>query len=307
VEELPFVSVVVPVLDGERTIGECLASLAKTDYPADRREIIVVDNGSTDRTAEIVRSAPVEYLSETRRGTARARNLGIQASRGEILAFTDGDCLASTGWLRTLVDGFGEADVGAVAGEILPFPPRSGAERYAARIRHLSPERYLSRPTFPFAATANLAFRREVFSQIGLLDPDTPRGGESADFCTRFLRQTGLRIALAPTAAVFHRHRATGRDLFRQQWGYGQGHAYLYSKYRAELPWTWRETVHVYRDLGRSAAALIDTGRRRLMRRASRDELEFQYFDLVRKVGLRLGFAWYRLGGRRLSARKGTR
>jgi GT2 family glycosyltransferase len=301
VEELPFVSVVVPVLDGERTIGECLASLVKTDYPPDRREIIVVDNGSSDRTSEIVRGAPVRYLFEPRRGTARARNRGIQASRGEILVFTDGDCLATKNWLRALVAGFADDGVGAVAGEILPFPPQTGAERYAARIRHLSPQRYLRRPTFPFAVTANLAFRREVISKVGLLDPETPRGGESADYCTRFLRETGQRIELAPAAAVFHRHRATAGELFRQQWGYGQGHAYLYAKYRAELPWTWRESAHVYRDLVRSLGSLIGTGLRRTTRRATKEELELKYFDLVRKLGLRLGFAWYRLGGRRLS------
>ncbi len=63
---LPFVSVIVPVLNGERTIRECVVSLLKTDYPVERRDILVVDNGSTDRTAEIVKSFPVRYLREER-------------------------------------------------------------------------------------------------------------------------------------------------------------------------------------------------------------------------------------------------
>ena len=288
---LPFVSVVVPVLDGEQTISACLTALSNGDYPPDRREILVVDNGSTDRTADIVRSFPVTYLRETRRGPAAARNHGIEVSRGEIIAFTDADCLPTTGWLGGLVAGFQNEEVGGVAGEILPFPARTPAERYAARIRHLSPERYLQRPIFPFAVTANLAFRREVFEAVGLFDPASPRGGESTDFCTRFFRGTGLLLELAPRAVVFHRHRATTADFLRQQWGYGRGHAYLYIKYRHELPWGRDQMATVYRDLARSAVALAMTGARYAGGREPHGEVEFRYFDFLRKVALRVGFA----------------
>ena len=92
---LPFVSVIIPVLNGERTIRECLVSLLRVDYLPERGEILVVDNGSTDRTAEIINSFPVRYLGEERRGKSYARNRGIEASKGEILAFTDADCVVS--------------------------------------------------------------------------------------------------------------------------------------------------------------------------------------------------------------------
>jgi glycosyltransferase involved in cell wall biosynthesis len=297
-ETPPFVSVVVPVLNGERTVGESLGTLLRMEYPADRRELIVVDNGSTDRTGQIVRGAPVRYLFEPERGTAKARNLGIEASRGEIVAFTDADCLVSRGWLRELVAAFDGDRVGAVAGEIVPFPPRTAAERYAARSRHLSPQRYLRRPRLPFAVTANLAFRRETFGQVGLLDPDAPRGGECTDFCTRFLRQTGQRIELAPKAVVFHRHRSTTRELIRQQWNYGRGDAFLYGKYAAELPWTWRHRRQVWGDVARTAGALAATSVRRAAGRADPGDLEFEYLELVTKVASRLGFAWHRLDQR---------
>jgi len=211
----PFVSIVIPVLNGERTIEGCLSSLLRMDYPVERREIIMVDNGSTDRTTEIIKSYPVKYLCEPRRGPSFARNRGIEESGGELVAFTDADCLVSTGWLRELVRGFETEGIGGVAGEILPFPPKTPSERYAARIRHLSPGRYLRRETFPFAVTANLAFLREIFEKVGLFDTTSPRGGESTDFCTRFFR-TGLRLHLAQKAVVFHRHRTTASGLFRQ-------------------------------------------------------------------------------------------
>ena len=278
------------MLNAEDTIGDCIVSLLRTDYPADRREILVVDNGSTDHTAEIVEQYPVTYLREERRGIARARNRGIVASRGEIVAFTDADCLATTGWLRELVNEFDGTDVGGVAGEILPFPPRTAAERYAARIRLLSPERYLSRPTFPFAVTANLAFRREVFDAVGLLDLAAPGGGESTDFCTRFFRGTGLQLRLARKAVVLHRHRSTVFDFLRQHWRYGRSHAYLYLKYREEVPWGWRQTVAVYRDLARAASKLGETAVRYGLRRVGKDELETAGFDFLSKLALRAGF-----------------
>jgi len=100
-DAMPFVSVIVPVLNGERTIRECIVSLLNMDYPVERREILVVDNDSTDRTTDIIKNFPVRYLREERRGASHARNRGIEASKGAILAFTDADCAVTTRWLRS--------------------------------------------------------------------------------------------------------------------------------------------------------------------------------------------------------------
>jgi len=286
--ELPFVSVIIPVLNGERTIKGCLVSVLEAEYPADLREILVVDNGSTDRTAEIVKTFPVRHLQEGRRGAARARNRGIEDSKGDILAFTDADCVVSRGWLRALVRGFEEQDVGGVAGEIVAYPPTTPAERYAARIRHLSPQHYLSRPLLPFAVFANLSFRQEVFGRIGLLD-ETLVSGESTDFCTRFLRGAGLELRYSKNAVVFHRHRRTARELFRQQFSYGRGHALLYIKYRQEIPWGWRQSAMAYGDLARAAWALAKGGFRSSSR-SSGDDFSFCYFEFLKKLAERLGF-----------------
>jgi GT2 family glycosyltransferase len=286
----PFISVLIPVRNGGDSIKSCLASLLSVDYPEDRREIIVVDNGSTDGTAEIVRGLPVMYQVERNRvGAPAARNTGIRVAKGEILAFTDADCVVTRGWLREIARAFQDSGVGAVAGEILPYPPRTPAERYAARIRHLSPRKYLARPWLPFAVFANLAFRREVFEQIGLLDEKLIQG-DSTDFCTRFIRGTGLRLALVPQAGVFHRHRSTTWDFLTQQWNYGRGHALLYIKYRQEIPWGWRQTVLAYRELFRATGALIAGGFRLRSDPAAREELSFRYFEFLKRVAERGGF-----------------
>src|SRR5215470_11479521 len=100
----PSVSVVVPVRNGERTIEACLTSILRSDYPEALREVVVVDNASTDRTADIVRRYPVKHVHEPVRGRSHARNRGIQSSAGHIVAFTDADCVVAGSWLRELVE-----------------------------------------------------------------------------------------------------------------------------------------------------------------------------------------------------------
>ena len=285
---LPFTSLIVPALNEEQNIRKCLVSLLNLDYPPERLEILVVDNGSTDRTAEIVKSFPVQYIREERRGSPFARNAGIRASQGEIVASTDADCIVSRGWLRELARVFDEEGVGGVAGEIVAFPPRTPVERYATRVRHLSPQRYFSRSILPFAVFANLAFRRDVFDQIGLLDETIPQG-ESTDFCTRFFREVDLKLEYAPKAVLFHRHRATTWEFFQQQRNYGRGHAQLYIKYRHEIPWGWRQSVLAYRDLARATWGLAKSGLRYGFQR-DKEDLYFSYFEFLKKLAEREGF-----------------
>ena len=285
----PFVSEIVTAWNEEQAIKDCLASLMRMDYPPERREILVVDNGSTDRTAKIVKRYPVRYLYEQRRGVSCARNRGIEASRGEILAFTDPDCVVSTGWLHELVRAFEKEGVGAVGGGIIPYPGRTPAERYAARRRSHSQERPMNHPLRPFAMTPNVAFRREVFQQIGLFDTRFPGGWEDADLCWRFFRGTNFKLDYAPRAVVFHRYRTTARDFFIQHLRYGHGLALIHAKYRGELSWGWRQSLQAYRDLGKAALALAATGLRPGPNSGEAMDLDTAYFDFLRQLGQRIG------------------
>ena len=289
---LPFVSVVVSASRAENQIRQCVPSLLRMDYPTDRREILIVDDRPTARTLEILRRWPVQYLQEHRRGVGYTRNRGIRVSRGEIIAMTDPDCVVTTGWLRELVAGFAEGTVGAVAGAIVPYPPQTKTQRYAARRCSHSQLRPLNHPLRRFALTPNLAFRREVFDRIGLFDTRFPGGGwEDADLCWRFLRETDLELRYAPRAVVFHRYRATVRDFLVQHYRYGRGLALLYGKYRGELRWGWPERARAYRDLGASAWTLAKAGTRAGVGRPGDADLVFLFLDFVRQLGQRGGFA----------------
>lgn len=292
----PFVSVVLPVRNGERTIGDCLASILRNDYPPDRREVVVVDNASTDRTAEIIKRYPVHYVYEARLGRSAARNRGIEESRGEIVAFIDADCVASTQWLRQLTAGFEEYGVSGVAGEILAFPPTTPAERYYA-IQRARPQASAVNRTRPYAVTANVAFRRETFDRIGGFDRRFP-SGQDMDFGWRFV-DAGLKLVYRERAVVLHRHRPTGLSLFRQYFFRAQGWALIHQKYG--LPWSVRQESRQY---GKLLMAVGTLGRAVL--RYSRDgkdrmELAYFYYEVIRRVAVRLGTLYglvYRLPDR---------
>jgi GT2 family glycosyltransferase len=257
------------------------------DYPRDRREILAVDNGSKDGTTEIIKQLPVRYLWEGRRGVSYARNLGIEASRGDILAFTDPDCLASTTWLLELVRVFEGEGAGGVAGEIVPYPGKTPAEQYAARRRSHSQVRPMNHPLHPFAMTPNVAYRREVFQRIGLFDTRFPGGGwEDADLCWRFFRGTDFTLGYAPNAVVFHRYRSTVKEFFIQHVRYGDGLARICAKYRGNLLPGWQQSLHRYWNLSNVTCVLA----KEVLSGIEADDLYTAWFDFVRQVGQRIGF-----------------
>jgi glycosyltransferase involved in cell wall biosynthesis len=227
----PFVSVVIPVRNGADKIGDCIDSVLTSDHPAERREILVVDNGSTDGTADLIRSRPVTYLHEPRPGVSNARNRGIAAARGEVVAFIDGDCIAEPRWLRELVRPFTDPGVGCVAGELGHAPGESVAERQATRMFGAW-QRYAVSSTPPYAITANAAYRRSVLDDIGPFDPRMPRA-QDVELGLRFSERSPLRLVYAEDAVVRHRHRSTQREFFRQQLGWSYGAGLVAAKYHA--------------------------------------------------------------------------
>jgi GT2 family glycosyltransferase len=291
----PFVSVIVPVRDGESTIADCLDAILATDYPPDRREILVVDNGSSDGTAGLIRSRPVSYLREHKRGVSNARNRGIAESSGEILAFIDADCLAEPQWLTEIVRAFDDPEVGAVAGDLQHAPPTTAAERQAARLLgNWQRFAFTSNPSYPI--TANAAYRSDVIERIGGFDPHMIRA-QDVELGLRFHQHSYLHLAYAEHATVRHRNRSTQRGFFRQQLGWAYGAGLVGAKFEAMggdpvKPPRIREITRTARGLGIVLLAA-------LRRRGPREWIENAWFDLLRQI------AWWI--GARVGLRRGAR
>jgi cellulose synthase/poly-beta-1,6-N-acetylglucosamine synthase-like glycosyltransferase len=294
-EQLPFASVIVPVLDGESTIADCLDAVLATDYPADRREILVIDNGSSDGTAALIQARPVRYLREERRGVSNARNRGIAESRGEILAFVDADCLVEPQWLTELVRPFEDPEVGSVAGDLQHAPPTTPAERQAARmLGNWQRFAFTSNPAYPI--TANAAYRRDVLERIGPFDPHMTRA-QDVELGLRFQERSGLRLAYAERATARHRNRTTQLGFFRQQLGWSYGAGLVAAKFEAMggepvTPPRMRDISRTLRGLGIVLVA-------RARGRGRNDWIEDAWFAFLRQL------AWWI--GARIGLRRGAR
>jgi cellulose synthase/poly-beta-1,6-N-acetylglucosamine synthase-like glycosyltransferase len=266
---LPQVSIIIPVYNGAHIIGRLLDSVQQLDYPADRYEVLVVDNNSTDDLERAVAAYPVKLLQERDiQSSYAARNLGIRQARGEILAFTDADCLVHPQWLRCLQAAFRDSTVGGAAGDIQGVdPPRSWVEEVLNRHRHMSsidqrhsskgteqklklsfkrPSRRLPRlltrlrlvtywydprlPSLPIAPTSNVAYRREVFEEVGCFDDALFSGGDT-EFAIRMQQQSNWQLVAIAQAIVYHRHRASLRQLWRAYTRYGIGYVTLIERF----------------------------------------------------------------------------
>ena len=129
---LPTASVVVPAHDAEATVEDCARSLLALDYPPELLEIVVVDDGSRDLTRALLEAMgdAVVVVAQAHRGRAAARNAGVRAARGEVIAFTDADCAVEPAWLSELVAPLSDPAAGIAGGRTLARPGAGRAERY---------------------------------------------------------------------------------------------------------------------------------------------------------------------------------
>ncbi|WP_086602182.1 glycosyltransferase [Streptomyces swartbergensis] len=247
----PDISVVVPTRNRCDQLRQCLDSLLRMEYPRSRFEITVVDNAPANAAAEqLVHEAyshQVRYVREPVAGGARARNRGLAAAHGTIVAYSDDDTLVDARWLSALAEAFsGDRHIGCVTGLIVPAELQTEAqaalERHGAFGKGYRPRSWSLHdppedPLFPFTAGhfgsgANMAFRTDLLRALGGFDPATgpgtpARGGE--DLLAFFqVVVSGRTLAYQPDAIVWHRHRRTADALSAQAFGYGAGFgAYL--------------------------------------------------------------------------------
>jgi glycosyltransferase involved in cell wall biosynthesis len=214
----PAVSVVVPVRNGAATIDDCLWSLLELRYPG-RLELLVVDNGSTDGTPEVLarHDERIVVVHEPTRGPAAARNAGLRGATGDVVAFTDADCVVDPDWLARLVVPLADPAVGIAGGRILARPPAGPVERFGEEIHDHRMAIEVYDP--PYAITMSWASRREVLEVLGGFDEGLRRC-EDVDLSYRIV-QAGYGLVYVDEALVYHRNESGLPGLFGEGFAHG--------------------------------------------------------------------------------------
>lgn len=229
--EQPSVSIVIPVMDRADELSRCLASISRLNYPQERLQVIVVDDGSQDASAQVARQFGVWLVGSGGRGMgpAAARNVGASVAQGDILAFIDSDCTASSEWLAELTPLFDDPQTAAVGGLVDGMCTESAVDRYEAVMSSLS---LGSRPRYGgsgndtfYLPSCNLLVRRSAFLEAGGFK-DAMHVGEDVDLTWR-LRDQGWTITYQPKGRVFHEHRSTVRSFMSRRFDYGTSEGLL--------------------------------------------------------------------------------
>lgn len=235
----PHISLVLCTRNRSDQLRSSLTYLGKISYPPDRWELIIVDNGSTDATGEVVSEFArrnrfrVTHVCEPAAGLGRARNTGVQVASGEIIAFTDDDCYPAQNFLESIARAFERDDLDFLGGRIELYSP----EDAAVTITTGQPERsFEAGRLIPPGAIhgANMAFRRDVFRRIGgfnvLMGAGTRFAAEDLEFLTR-ASLAGFRGAYIHGPCVWHHHGRKWADVpglhRRHDWGLGAYYASL--------------------------------------------------------------------------------
>jgi len=230
----PRVTVIVPTRDRATELDECLGALGRLDYPRDRAEVIVVDDGSDDPGAvarTVARHGRRLIVNHQNRGPSYSRNRAAREATGEILAFIDSDCVAGPSWLRELTPYFSWARVGAVGGRTVGYFDESNLDRYEEAASPLDMGKHLvveaQGPSTFYVPTCNLLVRRSTYEEMGGLREDL-LVGEDVDLCWR-LRGGGAYLVYAPEGVVRHKHRAHLMAMLRRRAEYGTSEAPLHA------------------------------------------------------------------------------
>jgi cellulose synthase/poly-beta-1,6-N-acetylglucosamine synthase-like glycosyltransferase len=241
----PFISVVIGIRNEEKFIEECIESLLNLDYPQNSYEIIIVDGMSTDKTRDIVQKYPVKLLLNERKNVAAARNLGVKNARGELVAFTDGDCKVDSQWLKALIREMQDApddvmcfggpnlifDTDPVFGRVVGYAQESFlGSGGSAQSKNSTKKRYVG--SLP---NCNAMYKKAAIQEVGGFD-ERFIVGQDGDLNYR-IGKKGNRFLYVPEAQVLHHRRGTLKSFSVRMFKYGMWMAELFKKHGEFVRW----------------------------------------------------------------------
>ncbi len=257
-EQKPFITIINPIRNVERTLEKNLETLVGLDYPKDRMEIVLADGGSTDRTIDIIKEWQKKYpfiklvVIPDSKSPGHARNGALKIAKGDYILFTDGDCAPRKDWVNKILEPFlRDSSIGMVGGEILTLrtDPKNDVEAYCEQTKFLTvsgrclvrepgyypaiekglPHEVNGNIHSPFFATANAAVSKKATNAVGR-EFWHEITSEDVDFSLRILK-AGFTLYFQPSAIVEHMHRVTLQAYCKQLWGYGFGHPLAVQKH----------------------------------------------------------------------------
>lgn len=238
-----LLSVIVVVKNGEKTITQCLDSLFVQDQPGGQYEVIVVDGGSKDRTLSLIEKYPVKLIKDDGGSISHGRNLGVQASRGEFVAFTDSDCVVQGDWLRSLIKELqSRDDIIALGGPNLindsdfPLSKVIGYMQETFLGSGGSPQSYaIKEPRYVYSLpNCNVMYKKRVFNEETF--DDGLNIGEDCDLNYR-LRKRGYSFLYFPNAVVWHYRPSNLREFCNKMFSYGNAMAKVLLKHKRIVRW----------------------------------------------------------------------
>jgi GT2 family glycosyltransferase len=224
----PRISVVVCTFNGSKTLSECLEGLLRLEYPD--FEVIVVNDGSVDSTAKIADSYGYRVITTENRGLASARNTGLAAATGDIVAYIDDDAYPDPHWLRYLAATFTSTQHVGVGGPNIGPPDDGSIAQCVAHSPGNPVHVLLSDTEAEHIPGCNMAFRKSALESIGGFDTQFRIAGDDVDACWR-LQQKGWTLGFNAGAMVWHHRRNSIRAYWRQQHNYGKAEAFLEKKW----------------------------------------------------------------------------
>ena len=254
------ISVIVPVHNCERFLKACIQGLLDQRYPEDAYEIIMVDNNSTDGSVNIIkRNRRVKLLMEHKQGSYAARNLGLAKARGNIIAFTDADCIPNPSWLGHIADAMRHSRTHILLGECR-FAADSPMLSLLADYESEKACYVCSRndKSVYYGYTNNMAVRKEVFDRLGPF-LEIPRGADAVFVRRAVDIYNCSAVHYAPSQRVLHLEIGSIMDYYRKRYIYGKSLA-GYQKLISARPLCTMERLQIMKAVGRNKCCSLTKG-----------------------------------------------